>query len=317
MKRAFRTELTWPKADFEVSYRDHICAVGSCFAENMSGLLQQGGFSVEVNPFGILYNPVSIADTLQLQFGEQPFPEENLVQQGELWYSFLHHGRFAALSREELLDIIQAELAKARISAKKCTKLMLTLGSSTVYEYRQSGKIVANCHKIPNNRFSKYRLTVSQCTDQLLPVLQLIKEKNPGIEIILSVSPVRHLREGFTENQLSKSTLLLCCEELQRQLSFVHYFPAYEIMMDDLRDYRFYHADMVHPNEVATAYIWEQFRDCFFSEETCKIHAEISDFQRMKSHRPLHPETREFSELQQKIAEKAAELRKKYPFLPE
>lgn len=315
MKNVFRTVLTYPKAGFEIGYHDHICAIGSCFAENMSGLLQSGRFSVDANPFGILYNPVSIAGALLLLFGKDSYPEENLVDHGGLWHSFMHHGRFTSTSREALLEKIDTELERARRSAKKCTKILLTLGSATVYQYRESGKIVANCHKIPNSIFVKRRLSVEECTESLIPVLQKIKKENPDIEIIVSVSPVRHLRDGFTENQLSKSTLLLCCEALQKQLPFVHYFPAYEMLMDDLRDYRFYNADMIHPGEMAIGYIWDQFRESFFSEETGKIYAEVWEIERLKAHRPHHPESSESAQLKNRIAEKTLELEARYPFL--
>lgn len=315
MNKTFRTILSCPKAGFELSYGDHICAVGSCFAENMSAKLQQGRFSTEINPFGILYNPVSIAETLQLQFGEAPYPEENLVEQNGMWHSFLHHGKFAATSREALLENIHKSLSETKKNAGKCTRLLLTLGSATVYEYRETGKIVANCHKIPNSHFNKKRLSVEECMAALLPALQQLKQENPMLEIIISVSPVRHLRDGFTENQLSKSTLLLACDALQKQLPFVHYFPAYELLMDDLRDYRFFNADMIHPNDMAIEYIWEQFMHSFFSEETEKIYAAVSELERLKAHRPHHPGSEESEQLKSKIVEKEAALQAKYPFL--
>jgi hypothetical protein len=149
----------------------------------------------------------------------------------------------------------------------------------------------------------------------LLPALQQLKQENPMLEIIISVSPVRHLRDGFTENQLSKSTLLLACDALQKQLPFVHYFPAYELLMDDLRDYRFFNADMIHPNDMAIEYIWEQFMHSFFSEETGKIYAAVSELERLKAHRPHHPGSEESDRLKSKIDEKEAALQAKYPFL--
>ncbi|MFZ4543749.1 MAG: GSCFA domain-containing protein [Saprospiraceae bacterium] len=315
MNNTFRTELKVPGAEIEISYQDQILMVGSCFAENIANYLQKGRFQVEVNPFGILYNPVSISDSIELLWKGEEFPEEHLVQQGELWHSFLHHGKFAQMERKKLLENIEIELKRGRTFVQQCSRLIITLGSATVYTYKASGKIVANCHKIPHSAFLKKRLGVDQCVETLSSIFKTIKQANPSIEIILTVSPVRHLRDGFTENQLSKATLLLSCAALQQVFPFVHYFPSYELIIDDLRDYRFFNTDMVHPNDIAIEYVWEHFNKTYFSENSMKIFAEVIALQSLKEHRPLFPDSGEYSRLKEMIAEKENLLLTKYPFL--
>ncbi len=310
----FRTVFTIPNKNFDISYQDNILTIGSCFAENIAKYLQKGRFHVEINPFGILYNPVSIADALTLLWNEETvLHEENFVQQGELWHSFLHHGSFGKLSQEEIITSIQENLNQQRAFAKKTTRLLLTLGTANVFEYRKTQKIVANCHKIPNNAFDKKRLTVTECVDNLAIAVENCGKLNPSLEIILTVSPIRHIRDGIVENQRSKATLLLAAEILEKQFPFVHYFPAYELIMDDLRDYRFFNADMIHPNDVAIDYVWKSFSHCFFNAATNNIYTAIEAHQRAEMHRPLFPESQEYQLFLQQQKIKKAAFKKQYP----
>ncbi len=315
MSSTFRTILSVTKANFDISHQNHIFTMGSCFAENIAQYLQKGRFHLEINPFGILYNPVSIAQGLELLYNESPIAAAELVQQGELWHSFLHHGSFAKLSKTALLEDLQTRLETHRAFAKKTNRIILTLGTANVFVYRDTGNIVANCHKIPNTAFDKRRLSVTECVAVFNSIFQKIKIQYPDTQIIVTVSPVRHIRDGIVENQRSKATLLLAAEQLAQQFSFVHYFPAYEILMDDLRDYRFYNEDMIHPNDTAIAYVWEAFGDSFFSESTKNILREVEALNRLLAHRPLFPETNEYQAFLRKQIEKSDALQAKYPFL--
>jgi hypothetical protein len=311
----FRTIINIPSASFDISPQDRILTIGSCFAENIAQYLQKGRFHVEINPFGILYNPISIAESLTLLWNEKTLSDENFIQQGELWHSFLHHGSFGKLNREDLILSIEKNLTQQRAFAKKTTRLLLTLGTANVFEYKKTQKIVANCHKIPNSEFNKKRLTVTECVDNLAFAIENSKAKNPNLEVILTVSPIRHIRDGIVENQRSKATLLLAAEMLEKQFSFVHYFPAYEIVMDDLRDYRFFNTDMIHPNDVAIDYVWKAFTNCFFNTETNHIYTMIEAYQRAEMHRPLFPESQEYQLFLQQQSAKKRVLEEKFPSL--
>lgn len=315
MEQSFRTVFSIPKADFDIAYQDQILAIGSCFAENIAKYLKKGRFHTEINPFGILYNPVSIAESLAFLWNDDILPESNIVQEGELWHSFLHHGSFSQLSLDTLKSNLEESLKIHRTFAKKTTRLLITLGTANVFIYKKSGKIVANCHKIPNTQFEKKRLTVQECVENLATVLQSIQQKNPTIEVILTVSPIRHIRDGFVENQRSKATLLLAAELLEQQFPFVHYFPAYELVMDDLRDYRFFNADMIHPNEQAIEYVWKAFAKKYFTSETSSIYEQIEQLNLAAAHRPLFPESSEYQLFLQKQITKKQALKQQYPNL--
>lgn len=298
-----------------IGYEDNILSIGSCFAENMAAYLQKGKFQIETNPFGILYNPISIAEAIDYLWSEKPIDEAELVQQGELWHSFLHHGSFAHVDKIMLLEKLNADLNRKREHAQKTNRIILTLGTANVFVFKAKNQIVANCHKIPNSFFDKKRLTIEESANPLSIIFERIKTQNPNLEIILSVSPIRHIRDGLIENQRSKATILLAVEKLCAQFPFVHYFPAYEIVMDDLRDYRFFNADMIHPNEIAIEYIWNKFTTSFFSEKTSLIYKEINDLQIALAHRPLFPESKEYLSFINKTKQQERSLEEKYPHL--
>jgi hypothetical protein len=311
----FRTELTPDANSTQLSHHDKIVSIGSCFAENMAVYLQKGKFHVSNNPFGILYNPVSIATALEYLWNDTPIPAEQLIQQGDLWYSFLHHGSFNHSNKETLENNLNADLTEKRAFATNANRLIITLGTSNVFIYQPTHQIVANCHKIPNQLFRKDRLTVENCVVPLANIFEKIKYQSPLIEIILSISPIRHIRDGLVENQRSKATLLLAAEQLCLQFPFVHYFPAYELILDDLRDYRFFKADMIHPNEIAIEYVWEKFTDTFFATHTKQIYKEVVAWQQALNHRPLYPQSKGYELFVEKTKQQQKALVEKYPHL--
>ena len=245
----FRTVLTPQKSNLDIRYNDSMLFIGSCFAQHIGERLGDRKFSTLVNPFGILYNPISISNSLQWLIDTNFFSSKDLFQHLGLWHSFAHHGHFSALDQETCLSGINQSLTEGRKQLKQSKYLILTLGTAHVFQYKPTEEVVANCHKLPNSDFNRYRLSISETTQSLSTIFKQVHKHFPELQIIVSVSPVRHIRDGHLENQRSKASLILALAEIEKQLSFVHYFPAYELLLDDLRDYRFYKANMIHPNE--------------------------------------------------------------------
>ena len=260
----FRTHLPLPKYDFGINHSHHVMCLGSCFAENIAQKLQNFKFSTLLNPHGILYNPVSIEKSLNQLRSAHQFSESDLLGHQGLWHSFDHHGQFSMPDQKDTLKKINERLEEGHHFLKNANRLIVTLGTANVFVYKKSGEIVANCHKLPGNEFERKRLKVETIVKKLSPIFSKLKTEKPGLHIITTVSPIRHIRDGLVENQRSKATLLLALDQICADLEFVHYFPSYEILLDDLRDYRFYEADMIHPNEVALNYIWDIFKTAFF-----------------------------------------------------
>ena len=286
--QAFRTTLSTPEFDFDISHNDRIFCIGSCFAEHMAQKLRKNKFETYLNPFGILYNPISIKKTLQSLLEKNQFTKDHLFINQGLWHSFDHHGSFSTPNKSETLLGINDAFNKGQAFLRQTTRLIVTLGTANVFVHKKSGKIVANCHKLPGIEFERKRLSVEKIVEQLSLVFEKIKNQNSDLQIITTVSPIRHIRDGLIENQKSKAVLLLALDEICRNLDFVHYFPSYEIMQDDLRDYRFYEADLVHPNDLAIEYIWDIFKQAFFNKNTLELIAKIEKIVTASQHRPFH-----------------------------
>ena len=301
--KTFRTLVPLQKPTFEIGYDTPTLMIGSCFSENIGKRCQDLRLPILVNPLGILFNPVSIAQALRYVIERKIFEEKDLFQQNGLWHSFAHHGRFSGVKKEEVLENINAEIQNAHLFFQKCSRLVITLGTANIYEYKKTGKIVANCHKVPNHEFEKKRLTVDEIVKEYQALFALLPSH---IEVILTVSPIRHLRDGFIENQRSKATLLLAIDALLGKR--VHYFPAYELLLDDLRDYRFYTTDMLHPTDVAIDYIFHYFQQTYCSPATISLLQEVQALNNSLAHRPLHGETEDFLRFKAQIAEKEKKL---------
>ncbi len=307
----FRTILPANPAPFAIGYDDALLLVGSCFTENIGRRLHAAKFSTQMNPFGIVYNPVSIARCLDvLSADNQLFESEDLFENAGLWHSWEHHSHFSKPDRAATLAGIQTAAAASTKHLKKANRLLLTLGTADVSTLRSTGSIVANNHKMPAALLEQRRLSVAEVVDHLLEALEKTLQQNPAIQVILTVSPVRHIRNGLVENQRSKATLLLACEQICRSLSSAFYFPAYELLLDDLRDYRFYANDLLHPSDMATDYIWEYFNHTFFSEQTRQRLLRIEKITTAAQHRPFHantPEHRAFAQAQLAAIERMLE----------
>lgn len=290
--------------------------MGSCFTENIGQKMADLKFPVDINPFGILYNPVSVASGIRILLKAEPFRPEDLVEHQGIWHSLYHHGRFSSAVATEALQEINDRIRFSADFLKKADFLLITFGTAWIYRYRKTGEIVSNCHKIPANEFVREKLTVSEIVEMYRLLLDELWKLNPDLKIIFTLSPIRHWKDGAVENQRSKSVLLLAIEKLVK-LSARHclYFPSYEIVMDELRDYRFYAADMLHLNEVAVDYIWSRFQESLTDSESRKISVEVRKIRDAFQHRPLRENALEFKKFIENSLHQALKLEKEFPYL--
>lgn len=292
----------------KISYSDNILLLGSCFADNIGTKFGEYYFPTTVNPFGILYNPASIASALHT--AQSPHHLTPITHHNGLWHSFSHHGSFSCASKEQLLNACEQSRAQLREALQQATTVIITFGTAWVYEYE--GQVVSNCHKIPANLFVRRRLTV----DEIVSIWQPVLASMPDKHWIFTVSPIRHIKDGLHDNQLSKAVLLQSIEQLS-QLSIAHcsYFPSYEIMLDELRDYRFYADDMLHPSPVAVEYIWQRFVDAYMTADTQNEMCTLHQLWRDRHHRFLHPESDEAQSFQEKICKRLQDIQQRYPWI--
>jgi GSCFA family len=287
----FRTPLKEKPQMRLIQYSDALFAIGSCFSEHMSERLLRAGFDITQSPFGTVYNPVSIKEQVLRLCGGGKFAEGELIQTNELWHTWQHHGEWSGTDKTEVLAHMNSAFWGAFGKFSHAQQLMLTVGAAHVYTHVETGQIVANCHKAPASMFTKRRLTVQECIDALREAIVAARRINPDIQVLLTVSPVKHLRDGMSENLLSKSTLLLACNEVAATIPNVVYLPVYELVTEELRDYRFYAADMCHPSEQAIEYVWDWFFAHCLSTEAQSLAKEGLRLQKALEHRPLHPDT--------------------------
>ena len=318
MNSAFRTILPPSKSPVEITHQDKVLCIGSCFAEHIGERLIYNKIPTSLNPFGIVYNPISIVESLELLLKTDfIFSEKNnqLIESPIGWNSFSHHGQFSHPQKEVVLNKINHALKETRNFLNGTTKLILTFGTANVFVYKKTGQIVANCHKVSQQEFEKRRLSIDEITNPVTTVLQKFKKAFPNLEVIMTVSPVRHIRDGLVENQRSKSTLILALSHLVNQHDFIHYFPSYELLLDDLRDYRFYKKDMIHPSEVAVDYIWNFFTQTWFSQKTIDLNKKINKIRMAANHRPLQPDSSGHLDFIKKQLMLIKELEEEYDFL--
>ncbi len=287
----FRTTIKIPKSEFDIAYSDNILLMGSCFSDNIGNKLSEHRFDTSINPFGIVFNPISLIKQLKLLNKVTSCDESSVFEHNNLWHSWQHHSSFSSKTKKELLDKIQRNLTLASDYLKQTNYLILTLGTAYAYRLKEKDMIVTNCHQYPNKAFTKELINHSQIVDEFNKILQTLKEQNPNLKIIFTISPIRHWKDGVVENQLSKANLILAVHELCNTFDWINYFPAYELVMDDLRDYRFYKADMLHPNRQAVDYIWGKFRQVYFDADTLKLNERIEKVNRDRNHRPRFPES--------------------------
>ena len=299
-----------------ISYASKIVLLGSCFSENIGDLLNYFKFQTIQNPFGILFHPKAIKELVANAIHEKTYTETDLVFQNERWHCFDAHSKLSAPEKKDVLSQLNKAITSTNTALKEATHLVITLGTSWVYRDTATHKIVANCHKIPQKKFSKELLSVQEVTETLSEIITLIQSVNASINIIFTVSPVRHLKDGFVENTQSKSHLIAGIQTLiSNSKNNLHYFPSYEIMMDELRDYRFYSEDLIHPNTTAIQYIWERFTTSWVDKKTAEIMQEINTIQKGLLHRPFDVNSVQHQKFLTNLSSKIAKIATEFPLI--
>jgi lysophospholipase L1-like esterase len=289
----FRTEIQLSKERNQIDYNANILLIGSCFSENISKKLYHFKFNTSSNPFGIIFNPIAIETLITNAVNEKVYTENEIFQRNEQWHCFDTHSDLSSADKTILLQNLNEAIRTTHQQLTNATHILITLGTSRVYRFIETDTIVGNCHKVPQKKFLRELLTVDEIMASLDNISTLIKAVNPKTNIIFTVSPVRHLKDGFIENSQSKAHLLAAIHQLVDPRKQVYYFPSYEIMLDDLRDYRFYNSDMIHPNETAIEYIWEQFINVWIHENSLSIMKEVDSIQKGLAHKPFNPNSEE------------------------
>ncbi len=305
-----QTKLSIKPLDLTITYSDGLLFLGSCFADEVGGICRGLGFDALVNPFGVLYNPASIAQSVERLESGKPFCHDDVIRVGEEQYcTFSHNTSFWNDSATALLEQVNASLKTAHVHFMKSRWIVVSLGTSWVFRNKESGQVVSNCHKLPANQFERQFLSVEESADYLAKMLQAHPEK----QFVFTVSPLRHLKDGLHENQLSKAALLLAVDQVCKQFGNAHYFPAYEILLDELRDYRFYKEDMVHLTEQAVRYIWERFTDFAIDPKEKPAMKAAAELKQMLQHRPLFSESEAFKRFELLKVEKINALKRDFP----
>ncbi len=299
----------------KLTYNDSIMLLGSCFTESIGNKLSERKFPADINPFGIIYNPVSLQNCIEILKSNKSFTKTDLFEENGIWKSFYHHSRFSHSDINATLYNINERISISSEFIKKTSFLFLTLGTAWVYEHKETGKVVSNCHKSPASNFKQRLLSVDETYETLKNIFETVKKINSGCTLIFTLSPVRHLKNGAHGNQLSKSVLTIALQKLQETYSEIQYFPAYEILLDELRDYRFYAEDMIHPSGSTINYIWEKFTEAHLDDSTKKIMTEVENITRAMLHRPRFPESEEYHKFKKTHYSMICELENKYPFI--
>ena len=315
-----QTQIQLNKAANQIDYSSQLLLLGSCFSENIGAKLHYFKFRTLQNPFGILFHPLAIENLISRAIKKEYYTENELFYLNERWHCFDAHSSLSDVSKEQLLERLNAHLATTEAHLRKSTHIIITLGTAWVYREKESVKTVANCHKVPQQEFVKHLLSVAEIISSLQRTVQEIQSINKKAQLVFTISPVRHLKDGFIENQRSKSHLITAIHDIVNSPSLgggwgEDYFPAYEIMMDELRDYRFYDRDMVHPNQMAIDYIWEKFVEVWVSNDAKEVMKKVDKIQKGLRHRPFNAKGLEHQKFQKSLQEKIADLQLGYPFM--
>lgn len=310
-------KLTTPvpvnKASFNISHCSKMLIFGSCFAENIGTKLLQLKYDALVNPFGIIYNPISIANLLERIILLKKFTLEDIFQHNELYFSFEHHSLLSTINPTEHLNKINELLNEAHQFLKLSNTLVITFGTAFIYRYLTTKQVVVNCHKLPNTAFEKKRLSVEDIYITFNKCLLQLFQFNKQLKVIFTVSPVRHIKDGILNNTKSKAILHLAIDQLiNKHIENCSYFAAYEIMMDELRDYRFYKNDLLHPTDLAVSYIWRQFENSYFSEKSTVLNKQIDSLLQQFNHKPFNANTQSHKQGQQNLLKKMQQFQSEH-----
>ncbi|MBA0884595.1 GSCFA domain-containing protein [Flavobacterium undicola] len=312
----FRTPIPISESIFPIDYNSKIMSVGSCFAVNMAEKFNDFKFQNNCNPFGIIFNPVSIERLVERIVNKELFTESDIFFHNDLWHCFEVHSELSNPSKEAFLDSLNQLLDSTNQQIFDLTHFQITYGTAWVYRNIESKQIVANCHKVPQKQFAKELLAIETIQTAIQNTFSLIHSINPEAKFTFTVSPVRHIKDGFVENTLSKAHLISAVHSAHNSQPITYnYFPSYEIMMDELRDYRFYAEDMLHPSQVAIDYIWQRFKETSISKTAFAIMDEVEGIQKGLSHRPFNPQSESHQKFIAKLQIRITKLHSEYPFM--
>ena len=316
----FQTIVDIKKSNINLNHSKGVVLLGSCFADNIGIFLKEAKFHVLSNPFGTLYNPMSIAWQIERCLSGEIFTNdsEEIFQDGEILHSWMHHTTFSADSRDAIVKNMNAALKQTQNTLQTAGTLIITFGTSIIYQLKSDGRLVANCHKQKDSLFVRKMLATDEISEKWTVLCQKLHTFNPNLQIIFTVSPIRHKRDGFHTNQLSKATLLLATENITESLKDTlnsDYFPSYEIMMDELRDYRFYADDMIHPSAVAVKHIWERFTDTYISKDDMSVIKQCMNIRNGLNHRTDNPDSAAYKQFITTIQQDIIKLKNRYPYL--
>lgn len=312
----FTTKTPIQKYNHPITYDSKIMLLGSCFATNIGDKFQYFKFQATTNPFGIIFNPVSLAKLIERSAQKEYYTEKDIFFHNDLWQCYEVHSELSHPDKETFLSNLNSIVELTHRHIVSLTHCIITLGTSWVYRNIETNEIVANCHKVPQKQFIKELLSPEIIVQSIESILFSISVINPNCKSIFTISPVRHLKDGFTENTLSKAHLIAAIHKTtNHQPSTINYFPSYEIMMDELRDYRFYAEDLLHPNQTAIDYIWIQFFENYISESEFGLMNEICEIQRGLKHRPFNPNSESHQKFLAELKTKMTTIEKKLPFV--
>ena len=298
-----------------INYNSKIVLLGSCFSENIGNQLDYYKFQTTQNPFGILFHPIAIENLITNAINEKKYTENDVFFNNEQYHSFDTHSSLSANNERDFLDNLNSSIKSTRKTLEEASHIIITLGTSWVYRYIESDQIVANCHKVPQKKFLKEILSVDTISESLENIILLIKSINKNASILFTVSPVRHIKDGFIENSQSKSHLITAIHQVIDKRKYNYYFPSYEIMMDELRDYRFYAEDMIHPNKTTINYIWEKFMSTWFDVSTNSTMKEIDIIQKGMLHKPFNPNSEKHLQFLENLEQKKLKIMREYSFM--
>lgn len=304
-----------PQQHNQIDYNSSILLLGSCFVENIGNKLDYFKFKKLQNPLGILFQPLAIERLITNAINEKDYTEDDIFFNNEQWHCYDAHSKLSATSKEDLLNNLNEQIKLTHQQISKSTHIVITLGTAWVYRHIETDSIVANCHKVPQKKFLKELLSVNEITESLQSITALIRSVNKEASVLFTVSPVRHLKDGFVENTQSKAHLISAIHSVlspRAQSRGLYYFLSYEIMMDELRDYRFYAEDMIHPNQTAINYIWEKFQEVWISKEASKTMDDVDVVQKGLQHRPFNSKSEAHQKFLESLEEKIALLQKKH-----
>jgi len=312
----FTTPIPIQKSKNQIDYNSKIISLGSCFAVNIGERFDYFKFKNTINPFGILFHPLALEKIISRAISKEIFTEDDIFFHNERWHSFEVHSDLSSSDKESFLKILTANLENLQADLLSCSHVIITLGTSWVYKEIKSDKIVANCHKVPQKQFKKELLSVEDIKSSLEKIIDKIFSVNKKAKIIFTISPVRHIKDGFVENQWSKANLITAIHQIINHKSeIITYFPSYEIMMDELRDYRFYAEDMIHPNQTAIDYIWKRFSETWISEEAKSTSDEIETIQKGLKHRSFNPGSEQHKKFLKQLEQKINVIQNRFPFM--